>query len=143
LGAAGVATFHGAMLFGRLATAGVARRFGRIPTLRAAGVLAAAGMALALSTELPPLILVGFLLVGLALAGVAPIAFSLAGEAAPRRAGAASAVITTIGYGGFVLGPGLVGGVAEASSLRLALGLIAVAGLAIGGLTIALRRRMA
>jgi len=142
-GAAGVATFHGAMLCGRLATAGVAGRFGRIPTLRAAGLLAAAGMALALSTELPALILAGFLLVGLALAGVAPIAFSLAGDAAPRRAGAASAVITTIGYSGFVLGPGLVGGLAEASSLRLALGLIAVAGLSISGLTIALRRRMA
>ena len=143
LGAAGVATFHGAMLCGRLATAGVAGRFGRIPTLGAAGLLAAAGTALALGTELPPLILAGFLLVGLALAGVAPIAFSLAGDAAPRRAGAASAVITTIGYGGFVLGPGLVGGLAEASSLRLALGLIAVAGLSISGLTIALRRRMA
>lgn len=139
-GAAGVATFHGAMLCGRLATAGVAGRFGRIPTLLASGLLAAVGMALALSTQLPVLILAGFLLVGLALAGVAPIAFSLAGDAAPSRAGAASAVITTIGYGGFVLGPGLVGGVAEVSSLRLALGLIAVAGLAISGLTFVLRR---
>jgi MFS family permease len=96
---------------------------------------------LALATDLPVLVLAGFLVVGLALAGVAPIAFSLAGDAAPRRAGAASAVITTIGYGGFLLGPGLVGGLAEVSSLRLALLVVAAAGIAISALTIALRRR--
>lgn len=141
LGATGVATFHAAMLCGRLATAGVAHRLGRMVTLRSAGILAAAGMALALATELPVLVLAGFLVVGLALAGVAPIAFSLAGDAAPGRAGAASAVITTIGYGGFLLGPGLVGGVAEVSSLRLALLAVAAAGLCISALTIGLGRR--
>jgi MFS family permease len=143
LGATGVATFHTAMLGGRLATAGVAHRLGRIATLRGAGFLAAAGMTLALATELPGLVFGGFLIVGLALAGVAPIAFSLAGDAAPRRAGAASAVITTIGYGGFLLGPGLVGGVAEVSSLRLALLVVAAAGIAISALTISPRRRPA
>jgi MFS family permease len=141
IGATGVATFHAAMLCGRLATAGVAHRLGRIATLRGAGILAAGGMALALATNLPALVLAGFLVVGLALAGVAPIAFSLAGDAAPRRAGAASAVITTIGYGGFLLGPGLVGGLAEVSGLRVALLVVAVAGIAISALTIGLGRR--
>ncbi len=142
-GATGVATFHAAMLCGRLATAGVAHRLGRIATLRGGGILAAAGMVLALATDLPVLVLGGFLVVGLALAGVAPIAFSLAGDAAPRRAGAASAVITTIGYGGFLLGPGLVGGLAQVSSLRLALLVVAAAGIAISVLTIGLGRRSA
>lgn len=143
LGATGVATFHAAMLAGRLATAGVAHRLGRITTLRWAGILAAAGMALGLATDLPGLVLGGFLIVGLALAASAPIAFSLAGDAAPRRAGAASAVITTIGYGGFLLGPGLVGGVAEVTSLRLALLVVAAAGIAVSALTIGLGRRTA
>jgi MFS family permease len=140
IGATGVATFHAAMLCGRLVTAGVAHRLGRIGTLRGAGFLAATGMVLALATELPALVLAGFLVVGLALAGVAPIAFSLAGDAAPRRAGAASAVVTTIGYGGFLLGPGLVGGVAEVTSLRLALLVVAMAGVAISALAIGLGR---
>ncbi len=140
LSATGVATFHAAMLCGRLATAGVAQRLGRLATIRGAGILAAAGMALALTTELPVLVIAGFLVVGLALAGVAPIAFSLAGDAAPGRAGAASAVITSIGYGGFLLGPGLVGAVAEVSSLRLALLVVAAAGLCITALTTGLGR---
>ncbi len=84
-------------------------------------MLAALGMTVALATERPPLILAGFLTVGLALAGVAPVAFPLAGDLAPDRAGQASSVLTTIGYGGFLLGPSLIGGVAELTSLRAAL----------------------
>ena len=141
LGATGVATFHAAMLAGRLATAGVAHRLGRVTTLRGAGILAAAGIALGLATDLPGLVLGGFLIVGVALAASAPIAFSLAGDAAPQRAGSASAVITTIGYGGFLLGPGLVGGLAEVTSLRLGLLVVAAAGIAVSVLTIGLGRR--
>ncbi|MEP6680506.1 MAG: MFS transporter [Chloroflexota bacterium] len=143
LGATGVATFHAAMLAGRVATAGVAHRVGRMATLRGAGVLAAAGMGLALATQLPLLVIAGFLVVGLALAGVAPIAFSLAGDAAPGRAGAASSVITSIGYSGFLLGPGLVGAVAEVTSLRLALLVVAAAGLCITALSMGLGQRRA
>lgn len=141
IGAGGVATFHAAMLVGRLGTGAIVGRLGRVATLRSAGVAAAVGMTLALATELPALILLGFLVVGLALAGVAPVAFSLAGDASPGRAGQASAVITTIGYGGFLFGPGLVGGVAELTSLRLALAVIVAAGLGISGLTTLLQTK--
>jgi MFS family permease len=37
-------------------------------------------------------------------------------------------VVTTVGYGGFLLGPVVVGGLAETIGLRAALGVIAVAG---------------
>ncbi len=84
-------------------------------------MLASLGMIVALATEHPPLILAGFLTVGLALAAVAPVAFSLAGDLAPDRAGQASSVLTTLGYGGFLLGPSLIGGLAELTSLRAAL----------------------
>jgi MFS family permease len=99
--------------------------------MRAAGLTVVIGMALALATEEPPLILAGFLVVGLALAGVVPVVFSLAGDAAPGRSGGASSVITTIGYAGFLVGPGLIGAVAELTSLRLALATIVVTGLSI------------
>ncbi len=121
LGASGAAVFHLAMLAGRLTTAGTVHRLGRHGTLRGAGMLAALGMTVALATERPPLILAGFLTVGLALAGVAPVAFSLAGDLAPDRAGQARSVLTTLAYGGFLLGPSLIGGVAELTSLRAAL----------------------
>jgi len=47
--------------------------------------------------------------------------------------------VTTFGYGGFLLGPPLVGGLAEAIGLRAALGIIAVAGVAVFALSLRLR----
>jgi fucose permease len=134
LGAAGPAVFHTAMLVGRLSTGGLMRRFGRQSLLRAAGALTAAGMLLALVTSNPLVTLAGLLIAGLALAGVAPVAFSLAGDAAPRRLGAVSAFITTVGYSGFLVGPALIGGLTEWFGIRVALGSLVVTGILIGGL---------
>jgi MFS family permease len=138
LGGSGVAVFYGAMAVGRLGTAFVVGRLGNRRTLQGAGLLAAGGMALALATREPLLVVAGFLVVGLALSAVVPIAFSVAGDLAPGHAGAAISVITTLGYGGFLLGPVLVGGLAEVVGLRAALGILAVAGL----LTFALSLRL-
>jgi MFS family permease len=137
LGGSGVAVFYGAMAVGRLGAAFVIARFGNRRTLRAAGLLAAGGMTLALATREPSFVIAGFLVVGLALSAVVPIAFSAAGDLAPERAGAAISVVTTLGYGGFLLGPVIVGGLAEVLGLRVALSVIAVSGLLI--FTLALR----
>ena len=76
---------------------------------------------------------------GLALSGVAPIAFSAAGDFAPERAGGAISVVTTLGYGGFLLGPVVVGGLAELLGLRVALATIAAAGALISALALRLK----
>lgn len=131
LGGSGVAVFYGAMAVGRLGAAGTIARFGDRRTLIGAGLLTAGGMALALVTSEPLLVVAGFLFVGLALAAVVPIAFSLAGDLAPGRAAAAISTVTTIAYSGFLLGPVIIGGLAEVFGLRLALGTIAVAGVSI------------
>ena len=139
VGGSGVAVFYAAMVAGRLGAAFVIARFGNRLTLRAAGLLAAGGMTLALATREPPLVIAGFLMVGLALSAVVPIAFSAAGDLAPERAGAAISVVTTLGYGGFLLGPVIVGGLAEISGLRIALWIIAVSGLLIFALALRLK----
>ncbi len=59
------------------------------------------------------------------------MALSVAGGMFPGRAGVASSVVTTLGYGGFLLGPILVGAAAELLGLRLALGTVALAGFSI------------
>lgn len=122
------AVFYAAMLAGRLATTLVVARLGRLRVVQVAGVLSFAGLVLALATSWPALIVLGFLLCGLALAAVAPISFSLAGDIVPGRAGDASAVLTTIGYAGFLIGPAVLGVLAEATSLRAALLAAALAG---------------
>lgn len=131
LGGSGVAVFFGAMATGRLGAAWTIRRFGNRSTLLCAGLLTAGGMTLALATRNPALVLAGFLLVGLALSAVVPIAFSVAGGLAPGRAGTAISVVTTLGYGGFLLGPVIVGELAELMGLRVALGTLIVTGILI------------
>jgi len=139
VGGSGVAVFYGAHALGRLAIGWLVGRAGNRRTLVGSGALAAVGMAFSLATTVPALVVGGFLLVGLGLAAVAPVAFSVAGNMVPERAGSAVSVVTTIGYGGFLLGPPLVGGLAEAIGLRAALGVIAVAGAAVFALSLRLR----
>lgn len=138
-GALGVAVFHAAMLAGRSLVAVLGGRVGPVAALRGAGLLSAAAMGVALATDAPPLVIAGFLAVGLGLAAVAPLTFSLAGRSRPDRAGRASSVITTIGYAGFLFGPGIIGTVAELSSLRIGLLIVVVAGLLVTLLTTRLR----
>ncbi len=128
LSASGVAVFFAAMALGRFGAGFVVVRFGDRTTLLGAGLAAAGGMTLSLATREPFVVVVGFLLVGLALSAVVPIAFSVAGDLAPGRAGAAVSLVTTLSYGGFLLGPVIVGGLAEIVGLRLALGTIVIAG---------------
>ena len=131
LGGSGVAVFFAAMALGRFATGWAVTRLGNRRVLQGAGVLAAGGMALALVTTLPALVIGGFLLVGLAVSGMAPLAQSSAGGMFPERAGAAVSVVITFGSGGGLLAAPLVGGLAELTSLRSALGLVVLAGLAV------------
>ena len=139
LGGSGVAIFYGSMAVGRLGAAFVIGRLGNRPTLLGAGLLTAGGMILALATREPLLVVAGFLVVGLALSAVVPIAFSVAGDLAPGGAGGAISLVTTLGYGGFLLGPVVVGGLAEVLGLRIALGIIAVSGLLISALSLRLK----
>ena len=140
LGAAGVVVFHLAMLTGRLAAGRLLARVSRRTFIGAAGLLVAVGITLALATTQAALILAGFLLVGLALAGIIPTAFSLAGDLAPNRAGQALSTVTVIGYLGFLFGPVIIGTLADNFSLRAALGTVLVAGLVVAGLSRLLAR---
>lgn len=139
VGASGVAVFHVAMTTGRLG-AGVALQYvGRRAWLGVAGLIGALGTAIAVGTATPAIAIGGFLLVGFGLSGVAPMAFSLAGEVAPRRVGEATAVITTIGYAGALIAPGVIGAIAEGAGLQVALATVALGALGIAGLALRLR----
>lgn len=137
--AAGPAVFHAAMFVGRLASAAVVARTGPYTTLRAAGALCALGIALALASDSVALTLCGWLVAGLALAAIAPQAFSIAGDHAGGRGGEASSLITMVGYSGFLFGPALIGGLSELFGLRTALASLIVAGFAISAVALRLR----
>ncbi|MCE6998240.1 MFS transporter [Saccharothrix sp. S26] len=128
--ALGFAAFSLSMACCRLVADRLVDRVGRVRYVRAAGVLAAAGLALALLGPGATAGVVGFGLVGLALAGVVPTLFSAAAEGRDNPAGAI-AVVSTIGYLGFLAGPALIGGIAAVSSLRPAVAALVVLALAV------------
>jgi MFS family permease len=113
-----LAAFHGASLIGRLVFSKPADE--RL-VLSIAGLLASAGMAVVVVARAPAVAAGGLLVVGFALAPVVPTALSIAGRNAPGRSATAVSLVTTVGYGAFVLGPPVVGLLAEATSLRTAL----------------------
>ena len=127
----GLAAFSGAMVAARLGGDRVVRRFGPVWVLRAGGLGAAAGFLLAMAV--PAAGPVGFGLVGLAVANMAPILFSAAGSAGPA-ASTGVAAVATLGYAGMLLGPPVIGVLADYLGLRLALGVLvaAVLGIALG-----------
>ena len=128
-GTSGFAAFSASMLIARLTGDAMVRRLGRALVLRAGALVAGFGMALALA--IPEFGPAGFGLVGLGGANMAPILFSAAGRAGPA-ASTGVAVVATLGYAGMLLGPPLIGGLAEWAGLRLALLVIMAAMVAIG-----------
>jgi MFS family permease len=90
--------------------------------------VAALLLATALLLQHPGLTLAAFVAVGLGVATVAPLVFGTAARRARRGPGQGIAAMATLGYGGFLLGPPLIGWLAQLTSLRFAL--LVLAGLA-------------
>ncbi|MCP2354922.1 MFS family permease [Nonomuraea thailandensis] len=101
-------------------------RLGSVRTIQLAGVFATLGYALVLASPFAgePLRVVcawtGWALAGVGLATVVPVLFSAVG-AAGGRVGRALAMVTAFGYSGLLLGPAVLGFVAEHASLPVAL----------------------
>lgn len=133
--ATGFAGFSLAMAAGRFSGDWVRRRWGAPILLRAGGLMAGLGIAIALFAPGLALSVFGFTLFGLGLANMIPILFGAAGRAPGMAAGLGIAAVATAGYGGLLAGPPLIGATAEFVGLRLALvatllGVLAVAAFA-------------
>ena len=118
VGALGYACFASAMAGGRLLGARLLLALGERRLLVAGALLAAAGGVLVVLGASLELALAGFVLVGLGLANIFPLAIARAGVI-----GGASgiALATTVGYAGLLGGPPVIGLLAEHVGLPLAL----------------------
>ncbi|MEV0231681.1 MFS transporter [Nonomuraea sp. NPDC050786] len=117
--------FSVAMTTIRLLGDPIRARLGSVRTIQLAGLLATAGYVLVLVSPAAGALRVvcawtGWALAGMGLATVIPVLFSAVG-AAGGRVGRALAMVTAFGYSGLLLGPAVLGYVAEASSLPIAL----------------------
>jgi MFS family permease len=139
----GFAAFSLTMAVGRFTGDRLVARFGPSGIVLAGAVLGAATLGTALLVSHPLAALLGFAGMGFGLANVAPIVFSAAGRLPDLAPGIGIAAVSTAGYGGFLVGPPLIGLVAEVGGLPLGLGVVAATvGLMVFGVG-ALQRRPA
>jgi fucose permease len=130
IAAAGYAVWAVAMMASRFSGTALIARFGRARAVRAAGVCAAAGVASVLALPGIAGVALGLVLWGAGVALVFPAAMSAGGEQ-PGRAADGIATVSTIGYGGFLLGPPLIGLLANEIGLGTALWVLVPLGVAI------------
>jgi len=104
-------------------------RIGATTVLRASGIIIFTGLMTAVIFPYIVPSTIGFMLVGIGVSSVVPIAYAMAGKTHKMATGAAIASVASIGFFGFLLGPPLIGFIAQAFSLRLSFALIALLGL--------------
>jgi MFS family permease len=121
----GFAAYAVAMSTSRFCGDWVVHRTGPVALVRASGILGAAGLAVALIVHTYAAVMLGFFITGLGLGNVSPLVYGAGGEDAETGAGAGVAVVTTLGYSGFLIGPALIGFTAQKASIDVAFGLIA------------------
>ncbi len=126
LAAAGYAAFSVVMAVGRGVGDPLTARLGPRTMVRLGGLVAALGLTLALVVNWIPIALLGFGLVGAGFSVVFPLTLSAAGRTSKQAAGSAIAAVATCGYVGFLVGPPVIGFVADVLSLRIALGFVVV-----------------
>jgi MFS family permease len=116
-GAAAFTTFSVAMACSRATGTWTIERLGRSGAVRLSGLLALAGVAVVLLSPVTAGAYVGAAMWGLGTAIVFPAVISAAGDT-PGRSADAIAMVTPIGYTGFLVGPPLIGLLAQQVGLQ-------------------------
>ncbi|HEX6763190.1 MAG TPA: MFS transporter [Gaiellaceae bacterium] len=135
--ALGPGVFAASMVLGRFVGQGAKRVSDR--ALLVGGTLTAAtGCAVVAVSGTAALALVGFAVAGAGISLNAPVVFGVAGRRRFDPAGSV-ATVTTLGYLGVFLGPPLMGGLAQATSLPAGFAVLAVLAVAVAAMAARLR----
>ncbi len=116
--------FTGAMTVGRVLGVPLIDRFGRVPILFASATAALVGLSVVILIDHPLVVIAAVAAWGLGSALGFPVAMSAAADD-PQRGPARVSAVATIAYGAFLVGPPLIGGLAEFGSLLTALWVVA------------------
>lgn len=128
---AGYTAFALCMTMGRFAGDRLLQFLTHSKLLRINGLLILSGIFLALVFPVKWVVISGFALVGLGVSSVFPIVYMLAAKNRSMSPSASLAAVSSVGFTGFLLGPPMIGFVAEETGLRMSLWIIAVLGLLI------------
>ena len=127
----GYASFMVMMATGRFLGDFVISKIGRKRTMQLSGFTIFSGMALAVLFPYVVTATIGFMMVGLGTATNIPSVFSIAGRNEKVSAGIALAMVSSVSYFGFLMGPPLIGYISQLSSLRYSYAVIGCFGLLI------------
>lgn len=115
----GYTTFMIAMATMRFIADGLSEKIGLKRILQVSGLLTTIGLLVAVTVpELMPA-LVGFFLIGLGVSSVVPMVYSAAGKSKTLSPGTALTAVSSLGFMGFLIGPPIIGFIAEATNLRV------------------------
>ena len=125
----GYAAFMCSMATGRFIGDKLVANFGKKKILHASGIVIATGLLIAVIFPSLLVATIGFLLVGFGVSSVVPLVYSQAGKSSKLSPGMALAAVSSIGFLGFLVGPPMIGFIAEAFGLQWSFTLIALLGL--------------
>ena len=137
----GYAVFSASMATFRLAGDAIVARIGGPSTVRYGGMIAAAGLSLAVAASSPWLVLVGIGAAGAGFSSIIPLVFAAGGRFKAMAEGIGVATVSGIGYLGFLIGPPAIGLISQATSLRLGLFLLVILSLTAATLVGTVNRR--
>ncbi|MGC1241763.1 MAG: MFS transporter [Chryseosolibacter sp.] len=121
-----LSAFATAMTLGRLLGDRFRAWWGDTKLIVYGGLISTIGMAVTLLMPEPYPAITGFFLVGLGLSTIVPITYSIAGNTKDLPSGVGLAMVTTVGYSGFLFGPPVIGFLADMSNLRYALMVVGI-----------------
>jgi MFS family permease len=127
----GYASFMIMMATGRFTGDKLALRFGRKRMVQLSGMLIFAGMMIAVLFPAIITATIGFLIVGFGVSSIIPLMYSTAGKIKEVASGIAIATVSGVGFFGFLMGPPLIGYIAQLSGLQYSFATIAFLGIVI------------
>lgn len=116
----GVVSFSAGMGLSRFIGDRLVAGFGQMAVVRVGAVCALAALGATLILHRPVASIVAFGVVGLGLGPVVPLAFRSAGSLDRSDGRSALSIVVTAGYAGSIVGPSLVGFIADRTGLRFA-----------------------
>ncbi|WBU64569.1 MFS transporter [Paracoccus aerodenitrificans] len=128
--ALGFSAFSATMVLTRLSGGFVIQRLGPVRAARVSGLIAFGGLSIVMFSGGLAVALIGFAMIGIGYAVLMPLAFSRAANDPDTAPGPAIAGVAMVGYSGLLLGPPVVGFVAQLTGLRVSFGLLALLAIA-------------
>jgi MFS family permease len=127
----GYTSFMIMMASGRFFGDGLIDRFGRKKVMQISGVMISTGLFTAVLFPFLIPATLAFMFVGLGVSTIVPTLYSIAGKHPTIPTGEALTAVSSVSFLGFLMGPPVIGYIAELSSLRFSFAFIGIFGLMI------------